>query len=351
MPPNLQHVSDLMDEDLLLVDTSSTLSDYVLQREPAEPQPTLVQHEQHVLNRLDKIQQTLETCVSRLCLSSEPNGSLNILSNAGQETEEANENRVLARIAAIERTVEAIAHPSLPLSRDVDDAAVAQSTEQDDSQQRTSDDEDIDSPERMQLLARIDIFKNLLFNLERSQLKEGTHPPPPEGLDIEDEDIFITWCFASMNTPWYKKKLMTRLEELRKKEVKEIKWVGNSKRRICKDGDSPYRRQLRAKIDAVKLAAINFYPMIGRHMMRPALPTDLSSIDLDVFLTWCLRSPDYKGYKRIDGYDLNGKAPGDNTYEQELGYLLRHLRAKEAEEKQYLKKLIDEADKQEQHED
>ncbi|KAF8928974.1 hypothetical protein BGZ58_009257 [Dissophora ornata] len=161
--------------------------------------------------------------------------------------------------------------------------------------------DDMTSPLRDSLRAKIELVKKIMFALEILPQKHDVKPVPPGDPTSIDDDIYVIWC-ASPNTRWYKHRLFEMIESLRSKEEEERKRLRDLKREqeqlngCISSGaeDSAHRQYLRAKIAAIKRAAFEFYPEKTNGKVKPDLPADASLIDLDVFLVWCLRSDDYK---------------------------------------------------------
>ncbi|KAF8928975.1 hypothetical protein EDD21DRAFT_386124 [Dissophora ornata] len=207
-------------------------------------------------------------------------------------------------------------------------------------QERLED--DMTSPLRDSLRAKIELVKKIMFALEMRPQKQDIKPMPPGDPASIDDDLYIIWC-ASPNTRWYKHKLFEMMDNLRSNEEKERKRLRDLKRQRerlngCSDSeteDSAHRQYLRAKIAAIKRAAFEFYPEKTNGKVKPDLPADASLIDLDVFLVRCLRSDDYKDCRKTDGY---AKCIYRDTskFEQELGCVIEILQALDEEERKYL---------------
>jgi len=193
------------------------------------------------------------------------------------------------------------------------------------------------SPVRDALKAKIQLVVKIMFDLETRGAKLDTKPPPPgDPSKMDDDDIYILWC-AAPNTKWYKQELFKLVEELQAKEEKERKRLRDAKY-IAYDNDlSPHRKYLRAKMDTVKQVAFEFYPLKAEGKASSILPRDPELMDVDVFLVWCLRLPDYQECRRADRY-LGCKYTTTTSYDQELGCLLECLQLRDDEEHQLLRK-------------
>ncbi|KAI1292621.1 hypothetical protein EDD11_008713 [Mortierella claussenii] len=215
-----------------------------------------------------------------------------------------------------------------------------QKQQQQQQQQQPSCYDDDDSPKRQQLRARVELIKNILYEIELPPAPVAwrpvpPRPAPPRGLAAEDDPIFQTWLNAGNDEAWYQRKLLTMLEEVQAEEEALRRQIRDINRHVYADGISPHARRLREKIDAVKKASVEFYPHKSAGKSRPPLQTDPSSMDVDLFIVWCLRSDAFKDYKRVNGLDVNGQKPGHYLYEQELGVLMARLLELEEREKRY----------------
>jgi hypothetical protein len=196
-----------------------------------------------------------------------------------------------------------------------------------------------------ELKATIRSVMAILYELEITEIKPDVKPPPPGDPSKMEDDIYILWC-AAPNTKWYKQQLFKLIEDLQVKEERERKRLrddADAKSASLYDKDlSPHRKYLRTKMDAVKQAAFEFYPLKSEGKTRSILPRDPESIDVDIFLVWCLRSADYTECRRSDRY-LGCKHVSTQHYDQELGSLLESLKLKDEDERYYLRKLKEKA--------
>ncbi|KAI8362029.1 hypothetical protein B0O80DRAFT_434917 [Mortierella sp. GBAus27b] len=176
----------------------------------------------------------------------------------------------------------------------------------------------------------------IMFDMETRQPKLTEKPPPPGDPEkMSDDDIYVLWC-AAPNTKWYKQELFKLIEELKAKE--ETERVVRLKAVIVNPSSkelSSHAQHLRAKMDAVKRAAFEFYPLKAEGKTRSVLPRDPDLMDVDIFLVWCLRADEYKECRRADRY-LGCRHTTFTSYEQELGCLLESLGIKYADELEYL---------------
>jgi hypothetical protein len=205
---------------------------------------------------------------------------------------------------------------------------------------QSSDDKEAMSSYRETLKAKMELVLRIMFELETRGIPAEAKPPPPHNPNkVEDDDIFILWCTAP-NTKWYKPKLFKLLEELRTKEDHERIRIRNASLVAYENDMSPYRRFLRAKMDAVKQSAFDFYQLMIDGQTKPALPKHYEALDLDIFLVWCLHSDDYKECLPPSRYSGHSYGPAATlSYEQDLGGLLESLKSKDEEEAQFLRKL------------
>ncbi|KAF9346448.1 hypothetical protein BGX34_003873, partial [Mortierella sp. NVP85] len=195
------------------------------------------------------------------------------------------------------------------------------------------------------LKATIRSVMAILYELEITDIKSDVKPPPPGDPSKMEDDIYILWC-AAPTTKWYKQQLFKLIEDLQVKEERERKRLrddADAKSAPLYDNDlSPHRKYLRTKMDAVKQAAFEFYPLRSEGKTRSILPRDPESIDVDIFLVWCLRSADYTECRRSDRY-LGCKHANTQSYDQELGSLLESLKLRDEDERYYLRKLKEKA--------
>ncbi|KAG0246549.1 hypothetical protein BGX31_001001 [Mortierella sp. GBA43] len=184
--------------------------------------------------------------------------------------------------------------------------------------------------------AKIQLVMKIMFDMETRQPKLTEKPPPPGDPEkMSDDDIYVLWC-AAPNTKWYKQELFKLIEELKAKE--ETERVVRLKAVIVNPSSkelSSHAQHLRAKMDAVKRAAFEFYPLKAEGKTRSVLPRDPDLMDVDIFLVWCLRADEYKECRRADRY-LGCRHTTFTSYEQELGCLLESLGIKYADELEYL---------------
>ncbi|KAF8928973.1 hypothetical protein BGZ58_009256 [Dissophora ornata] len=247
--------------------------------------------------------------------------------------------QVLAAFENMERTLEGLVSSLNTATTAANERAAAAAAENP-MQEKLED--DMTSPLRDSLRAKIELVKKIMFALEKNPQKHDAKPVPPGEPVSVDDDLYMIWC-ASPNTLWYKHKLFEMMESLRSKEEEERRTLRNLKREqeqlngSISSGteDSAHRQYLRAKIAAIKRAAFEFYPEKTNGKAKPTLPVDASLIDLDVFLVWCLRSDDYKDCQRKDRY---AKCTYRDTskFEQELGCVIENLQALDEEERRFL---------------
>jgi hypothetical protein len=137
------------------------------------------------------------------------------------------------------------------------------------------------------------------------------------------------------------------IESLQEKDEEERK----QDRLVYEEGeqeDSLHRRFLRAKIDILKRMLFECHDQIAQGKNRPDLPVDAYSMDIDVFLLWCLQSPEYRRCRKVDRYLAGGilgiyESLGrfyidgrELEYEQEAGCMIATFRAREEEERRWL---------------
>lgn len=193
------------------------------------------------------------------------------------------------------------------------------------------------SPLRDTLKAKIQLVKKVMFDLEKRKGPLLAKPPPPPWNPPEknDDDIYLRWC-AAPDTKWYKRNLFRLVEDLQVQEESERERLRDVKIVVYDNDLSPHRKHLRDKMDAVKRAALDFYPLKAEGETISVLPKDPELMDIDVFLVWCLRWDEYQECRRRDRYS-DCKYTGLGSYEQELGCLLETLRIKDDRELQILR--------------
>ncbi|KAF8937405.1 hypothetical protein EDD21DRAFT_367997 [Dissophora ornata] len=208
--------------------------------------------------------------------------------------------------------------------------------EQQEPRRYTQDDGDLTSPRREYIKTQIENIKKLMFRLERCSSARGAKPIPPGNPYMVDDDIYIAWCTAS-NVVEYKRNLFLLIERFQHDEEMERRTLRAADRRVHENDISPCRKHFRAKINAVKQAAFSFYQQRIAGYWRPALPVDPSSMDVDVFLVWCLQSPDYAGCRRYNRYRSRiYETFRYNSFDAELGCLIATLKARDEDERLYL---------------
>ncbi|KAF8908301.1 hypothetical protein BGZ58_006111, partial [Dissophora ornata] len=197
-------------------------------------------------------------------------------------------------------------------------------------------DVDVSSPTREFLKAKIEFVKNVMIDLELQKMKKDVpnKVPPPTGSSCVSDDVYIAWCRA-LNNYQYGDNLFVLIEELRGAEEKERKTLRSQKNYAYENEDSPHRRHLRVKIDAIKQAICDHYLQMKSSSERPNLPADPYAMDINVFLVWRLHDSPFKVYsaQREKRYPQGSIY---NTYTTELGCVIVDLQAADEEERQYL---------------
>ncbi|KAF8914832.1 hypothetical protein BGZ58_005641, partial [Dissophora ornata] len=200
-------------------------------------------------------------------------------------------------------------------------------------------DVDVSSPIRELLKAKIEFVKKVMIDLELQKMKTvcgekkgiSEKIPPPTNLSSVSDDVFIAWCGA-LDNGQYGENLFALIVRLQDAEEKERKALRGKTIYTFKNEDSPHRRYLQAKIGAIKQAIRDYYPVM-KEKLRPDLPADPYSMDVDVFLVWYLHDPYYLRYQRQNRYPQGSIY---NTYDTELGCVMADLWTAGEEERQYL---------------
>ncbi|KAF8924732.1 hypothetical protein BGZ58_001506 [Dissophora ornata] len=164
---------------------------------------------------------------------------------------------------------------SLPSSTPVSDprAEVASSVQ---------DDEDVTSPHREFLRAKIEGIRKILVDRTPNPHTTSRLELPGDFSTIDD-DIYVAWCTAEQNVIFVQN-LIRLIDQLQDEDEQERKRLRDMDTRIYGVGnDSPHRRYLRAKIEAAKLSSWEYIP----NKKLPYLPAELLLMDLDIFIA-CL---------------------------------------------------------------
>ncbi|KAF9354902.1 hypothetical protein BGX26_007214 [Mortierella sp. AD094] len=197
--------------------------------------------------------------------------------------------------------------------------------------------DDVDSPYRALLRAKIDYVKKELFKFEPNRVPM----PPPDNLGPISDEVYVTWCACGGNVGWYQRKLFRLIEKLQAKEETERKALRDKHKRVYENDESPHRKHLAAKIAAVKLAIQTSFPLKRSGKKALDMPLDPDEVEIELFLVWCLHSKDYSGCRRDNRYErcewLNYQYY--DTYEMELGSVIESLLARDEEERLYLVKV------------
>ncbi|KAI7827411.1 hypothetical protein BC939DRAFT_445135 [Gamsiella multidivaricata] len=176
-----------------------------------------------------------------------------------------------------------------------------------------------------------------MIDIELNPPKGTAKPALPDPATI-DSDIYVIWCESS-NGEDYRERLFRLIENFREKEEKERKRLRDLDTRVYENDDSPHRRHLQSKVALVKQAVFDFQPQKAAGKKRPGLSSDAYSMDVDVFLLWCIQTRAYRlsswmNYCSIDRfYVLKNE---QNRYELDSVTLVNHLEKKDEEERQYL---------------
>ncbi|KAI8603786.1 hypothetical protein EDD21DRAFT_368146 [Dissophora ornata] len=214
---------------------------------------------------------------------------------------------------------------SLPSSTLVSDPTAmpeAQKTEQMKVVNSVQDNEDVTSPYREILRAKIDGIKKILIELnETSSHWCDDLIELPGDFSTIDDDVYATWCTSSQYR-YFQRNLFQLIERLQGEEEQERKRLRDMDTRIYGvEDDSPHRRHLRAKIEAAKLSSWEF---ISKGMQSPKLPAEPLLMDVDLFRANRACYEGYSGVLKSDSYVTN------------IGFLITDFVARENEEGQYL---------------
>ncbi|KAI8594528.1 hypothetical protein EDD21DRAFT_83732, partial [Dissophora ornata] len=182
------------------------------------------------------------------------------------------------------------------------------------------DDEDVTSPHREFLRAKIEGIKKILVDLNPPSCL-SVRPELPSDLSTVDEDIYVAWC-TSTDEISFRKKMFSLIERLQSEE-QERKRLRNMDRRIygVKD-DSPHRKYLRVKIEDAKLLS---FEIISLGLSGKSLPDKpLLREDVDFYKAVCHCSGGLRGTHVPYGCA------------EDIGFLIADLVAREKEEREYL---------------
>ncbi|KAI8603787.1 hypothetical protein EDD21DRAFT_368148 [Dissophora ornata] len=213
---------------------------------------------------------------------------------------------------------------SLPSSTLVSDPTAmpeAQKTEQVKVANSVQDNEDVTSPYREFLRAKIEGIKKILIDLKQPLCYRDTIALPGDFSTIDD-DVYATWC-TSGQYDIFQRNLFQLIERLQGEEEQERKMLRDMDMRIYGvEDDSPHRKYLRAKIEAAKLSSWEF---ISKEMQSPKLPAEPLLMDVDLFRANRACHEGYSGVLKSRYYGVN------------IGFLITDFVARENEERQYLR--------------
>ncbi|KAG0348466.1 hypothetical protein BC939DRAFT_445120 [Gamsiella multidivaricata] len=196
--------------------------------------------------------------------------------------------------------------------------------------------DDNDSLERILLRSKIEAIKRAMIDIELHSPLGTAKPALPDPAST-DNDIYIVWCESS-NINEYKQGLFKLIKSFQVKEEQERKRLRDLDTRVYENDDSPHRRHLQSKIALLKEVLFKFQPQKAAGEKWPDLPSDAVSMDVDLFLLWCIQTPAYGAFRKTghSKRSLLTYVTGSYDYEVEAACLLAHLQNKDEEERQHL---------------
>ncbi|KAI1293402.1 hypothetical protein EDD11_008433 [Mortierella claussenii] len=133
---------------------------------------------------------------------------------------------------------------------------------------------------------RIECVKNALFDLDQAGLEDCSKKPSlPEDLVDVDADVAQIWCLVS-SVSFYRIGLIKQITTLQEEVERQRVYQRDLVRQVYDNDDSPFRQQIRSRIERIKHAMVEFKRQKQQGAESPSLPLDRSTIDADVLVEY-----------------------------------------------------------------